>query len=610
MTTDRTSQDLDLEAIRRKYREERDKRVAAGGRGIPDLTGKLAHYLEDPFTPATSRVPIDDEADVVIVGAGLGGLMIAAKLRSAGIEKIRMIDMAGDVGGVWYWNRYPGAMCDVESLIYMPLLEELGYIPKMRYASASEIFQHAQNIAKHYGLYDHALFHTAVEHADWDESTARWVLATDRQDRLRARFLVNAIGPLTRPRLPDIPGLADFRGHAFHASRWDYSYTGGDPDSELDRLGDKVVGIVGTACTALQCVPPVARAAKQLYVFQRTPSTVAVRDNRPIEQELVRSFKPGWQAERRRNFTKILAGAPFDEDLVNDGWTDLYKHIMHPIGFEGVTDRQQEMELADLKRMEQIRARIDSVVTDHATAEALKPWYNYLCKRAGFHDEYLEAFNRPNVTLVDTQGRGLEAMTEDGVVANGVEWKVDCVIFATGFEVDTPYTHRTNFDIRGLRQTLSEKWANGLATLHGLMTSGFPNFFVMPGINSQSVTTTNLVDTMDENATQIAYVIGEIERRGALYFDVDEAAEAEWVETIIECAADRRAFLEACTPGRNNNEGRIDLRPPQNAGFGGGPLEMFAILAGWRARGNLPGLNFANRHAFTGGGQRADSSSR
>ena len=597
--------DAELAAAREKYRVEQEKRLSAGGREVIELTGLLARYLDDPRAPkpVVPRSPVQEENDVVIVGAGLAGLVLGAKLREQGVQNIRLIDVAADVGGVWYWNRYPGCMCDVESLIYMPLLEELNYIPTMRYASASEIFAHMQRIARHYNLYENALFQTFVNGAVWNEREARWKITTNQGDEIRARFVILANGPLSRLRLPDLPGIETYQGHSFHTSRWDYKYTGGDESSPLLGLSDKVVGIIGTGATGLQCVPPVARSAKHLYVFQRTPSTVAVRENRPIDQEWAKTLEPGWQAKRMRNFMAMITGySDSEEDLVKDSWTAVYKHLVMPRTGLGDTqekirpnkspeDAKRERELADLAWMEGIRSRVDEVVKNRNTANALKPWYQYFCKRPGFHDEYLYAFNRENVTLVDTEGRGVERAYPGGVVANGREYPLDCLIFATGFEVETDYTHRIGFEITGSDGvTLTRKWKNGIATLHGLMTRGFPNFFAIPGINHQSVAIVNFSDTIQENVRHVAYIIGELKRRNAKQFEVSEQAEAAWVKTILDRAVERKEFLAACTPGRGNNDGRIDLRPPQNVNFGGGPFELYEILKKWRDAGNLPGL--------------------
>ena len=594
MSASKGARSFDPDILRKRYREERDKRLAADrSKDIASLTGSLARFLDDPFSEPTERAAVSDEVDAIVVGAGWGGLLSSARLREADLKRIRIIDRAGDVGGVWYWNRYPGAMCDVESYIYLPLLEELSYIPRDRYAYAPEIFSHAQAIARHYDLYELALFHTSVTDVTWDPGTARWTVRTDRGDELSSRFVVLANGALSRLKVPEIPGIDRFTGHMFHTSRWDYDYTGGDSFGNLTRLEDKIVGVVGTGATAIQVVPMVAKYAKELYVFERTPATVAKRDQRSTDWTWAASLQPGWQAERIRNFTAILSGEPQPVDLVNDSWTDLYGNLLSSAAFIDKTgaERAQAMEIVDMERMEAIRARIDSIVEDRKTAEALKPYYAYLCKRACFHDEYLLTFNRVNVTLVDTQGQGLERMTDAGVVALGVEYPLDCVIFATGFEFDTPYTQRIGFDVSGRDGiALSKKWAGGLRTLHGLTMSGFPNLFVMPGVNAQSVVTANMVHTLAENAQHISYIVSEVLARGGLWFELRPEAEEEWVQTILRDRRDVTGFLAMCTPGRNNNEGRLVERPLQNANWGGAALTYFALLREWRDSGGLPGV--------------------
>jgi cyclohexanone monooxygenase len=578
---------------RERYRAERDKRLAVPRADIPGLTGLLARYLDDPHTTAAARDPADGKAEVLVVGAGLSGLVAAASLHAAGVTGIRLVDAAGDVGGVWYWNRYPGAMCDVESLVYMPLLEELGYIPRDRYARAAEILGHAQAIAKRYGLYDGALFHTRVTGIRWDEPAARWMVSTDRGDLLRARFVILANGPLSMPRLPAVPGISSMTCHSFHTSRWDYQYTGGGADSPLDELADKTVGVVGTGATAIQCIPPLAASARRLYVFQRTPSTVAVRANAPVDRDEVLAWPPGWQWRRIENFTAVLNGLPVEEDLVRDGWTDLYGDVLFRPEFARLdaAARAAARQDADFARMEAIRQRVSAVVADPVTAEALKPYYDYFCKRPCFHDEYLATFNRGNVTLVDIAGRGIEEIRGDVVRAGEHGYRVDCLVFATGFEWDTPYTHKIGFDSTGRGGlTLSRKWADGIATLHGLMTHGFPNLFVMPGPNGQSVVTENFGHSIQENGRHVAYIVAEALRRGCRTVEVSAQAEAEWVATILERRRDDAAFLEACTPGRANNEGRPGERPRRNANYGGTAPEFFARLAAWRADGSLPGL--------------------
>ncbi|MGA1648233.1 MAG: flavin-containing monooxygenase, partial [Ilumatobacteraceae bacterium] len=420
-----TTIDFDPDGLRDKYRSERDKRVRAdGNEQYVEITGQFAHYLEDPYVAREERGPLFDEIDVVIVGGGFGGLLAGARLREAGVDDIRVIEKGGDFGGTWYWNRYPGAACDVESYIYLPLLEEIGYIPTEKYSKAPEILAHSQAIGRHFDLYRNACFQTEVTEIRWDEDDTRWVITTNRGDRMRARFVIMANGPLHRPKLPGIPGVESFTGHSFHTSRWDYEYTGGSSNGGLTKLADKRVGIIGTGATAVQCVPHLGEHAKQLFVFQRTPSSIDVRNNRPTDPEWAESLEPGWQQERMDNFNALVSGGFAEVDLVNDGWTDIIGNLLIRLRKEASPDLSADglarnLELADFEKMNQVRSRVDEIVTDPQVAEALKPWYRQFCKRPCFHDDYLATFNRPNVELVDTEGRGVERITPKGIVANG-----------------------------------------------------------------------------------------------------------------------------------------------------------------------------------------------
>jgi cyclohexanone monooxygenase len=582
----------DLDGVRQKYERERAKRATPDRNEILDLVGPLARYRHDLHTPPTVREPVVDVVDAVVVGGGFGGLLCGARLREGHLNRVRIIDQAGDFGGVWYWNRYPGAQCDVESYVYMPLLEELGTIPTEKYAHGPELRAHAQAVGRHFGLYDLALFHTTVSRATWNDERAMWEIRTDRDDRIWAHYLVLAIGSLDKLKLPALPGLETFAGHSFHTSRWDYSYTGGKETNRLTGLQDKTVGIVGTGATALQCVPHLGEWSRELFVFQRTPSTVAPRNNRPTDPAWAASLEPGWQARRIRNFTTIVTGGPADVDLVDDSWTDIYKTLLNPPPLGREVSQSELVEWADLEMMERIRRRIDSIVTDPETAGALKPYYRYLCKRPGFHDSYLKTFNRPTVHLVDTAGAGIDRIIPEGVVANGQVHKLDCLIWATGFEWNTAYSERIGFEVFGAGGlSLRAKWAHGVRTMHGLMTSGFPNFFALPGPNTQSVVTHNFVHILNENAEHLRYIVRAVGDRGARGFTLSDRGEDEWVSTIIACARYEDEFFRSCTPSRFNNEGNLDARPRVNTNFGEGPDAFFDILAKWRDEQQLAGLS-------------------
>jgi cyclohexanone monooxygenase len=595
MTSEPATLGFDPDALRARYRAERDRRLRADGNDqYREVKGELAHFVEDPYVePGFAREPLTDEVGVVVIGGGFGGLLAGARLREAGIGDLRIVEKAGDFGGTWYWNRYPGAQCDVESYIYLPLLEELGYVPVEKYSRAPEILAHSQAIGRRYDLYRGACFQTGVTELRWDETAARWIVSTDRGDRMRARFVCMSNGPLNRPKLPGIPGIESFRGHSFHTSRWDYAYTGGDCHGSLAGLAGRRVGILGTGATAVQCVPHLGAAAGHLYVFQRTPSSIDVRGNRPTDPEWARALEPGWQRRRMDNFNILVSGGFQAEDLVNDGWTDIIRKLLVLVQQPGSNlspdGLLKTMELADFQKMEQIRARVDAIVRDRASAEALKPWYRQFCKRPCFHDEYLETFNRPNVTLVDTRGRGVERITGTGVVANGVEYPVDCLIYATGFEVGTDYTRRAGYELVGRDgRTLTEKWADGVRTLHGMQSRGFPNCFILGP--QQAGFTVNYPHLLDEQGRHVAYVVAQALQRGLRTVEVSAAAEAEWVETVLRLSGRGRDFLESCTPGYYNNEGRLSERAAQNGFFGGGPVEFFRILREWRERGDLAGL--------------------
>jgi cyclohexanone monooxygenase len=594
--------DFDPDDLHARYLAERDKRLREDGIDqYVEVKARFSHYIEDPWVdPEFTRAPVNDEVEFAVIGGGFGGLLMGARLREAGFQSIRMVDAAGDFGGTWYWNRYPGAMCDVESYCYLPLLEELGYMPRHKYAFAPEILEHSRNIARHYRLYDDALLRTSITQMRWDEEALRWIISTDRGDEFKARYVAMANGPLSRPKLPGIPGIDDFEGYTFHTSRWDYRYTGGDSSGGLTGLSDKRVGIIGTGATAVQCVPHLGEWAKQLYVFQRTPSSVDVRGNCETDPKWAASLEPGWQRRRMDNFNILVSGGDQDEDLVHDGWTDIFRNLTgvaakaasRKLGRRLTSEERAElMVLADYKKMNQVRARVDALVEDPATAAALKPWYRQFCKRPCFHDEYLQTYNRPNVTLVDTHGRGVERLTARGVVTNGRQYEIDCLIFATGFEVGTSYTRRAGYEIIGRGgKTLSRHWSDGLRTLHGLTAHGFPNCFFL-GF-TQTAITISVPQALHEQAAHVTYMVTKARDSGHEVLEPMPRAEEAYVQEVRGLARMGLRFYSECTPGYYNSEGA----PGNRKGFfsdmyGAGPLRFFEVLDAWRSDGGMEGID-------------------
>ena len=593
---------IDREALREKYREERDKRLRPdGNEQYLQPTGKFAHLLDDPYVERTERDPLSDEVTVAVIGGGFSGLVTGARLKQAGIDDVRIIEGGGDFGGAWYWNRYPGAMCDTAAMVYLPLLEETGHMPSMKYVFAPEIFEHGRRIARTFSLYDDALFSTQVTKLEWDEQASRWIIHTDRGDAIRARFVTMGTGPLHRPKLPGIPGIETFAGHTFHTSRWDYAYTGGDTNgAPMSNLADKRVGIIGTGATAVQCIPHLARDAQELYVFQRTPSSIDVRNNHAIDPEWFATLGPGWQQRWLTNFATLQTGGFADEDLVQDGWTDISKRIRDRMmadiaaGAEfGPEAMLRAYEDSDDEKMTEIRARVDEVVRDPATASALKPWFRQLCKRPCFHDEYLQAYNLASTHLVDTDGLGVERIDETGVWVAGVHYELDCIVFASGFEVGTPAARRSGFETYGRDGlTLSEKWSGGMQSLHGVHVHGFPNLFVV-GPSQGANLISNITQNLTEAGTTIAAIINHALDEAADEVEATAAAEHDWVAML---EGSPRAFLGSpeCTPGYYNNEGGpIGRRERLNSsGYPDGPVAYWQYLDRWRTSGEFAGLEF------------------
>jgi cation diffusion facilitator CzcD-associated flavoprotein CzcO len=598
--------DFDPDALRRRYAEERDRRVRSDGQGqYVGTDGKFAAFGADPWAdPDARRESVREHTQVIVAGGGFGGLLVGARLRDAGVTDVRIVEIGADFGGTWYWNRYPGAMCDLEAHIYLPLLEELEYAPKHRYSYAPEMLEHSQRIGHAYGLYEKALFQTSITGAEWSDTDGRWTVTTDRGDELTADHLVLACGRQSLPKLPNLPGIDVFAPHTFHSSRWDYGYTGGADDGRLTGLADKRVGIIGTGATAVQIVPEVAKWAREVVVFQRTPSTVGVRGQQETPPDWVDMSQPGWQKARRENFQAILHGSRPGLDAVGDGWTrtvdvmipETPSDVARRLGRTPTADELATLaEVHDFEVMNGFRARVHDVVGDAATADALTPWYRWWCKRPCFHDDYLAAFNQPNVRLVDTHGQGVTGFTATSVLTGEDAHEVDCLIFATGFEAAIPYTRLAGFDVTARGRSLSQHWDGQVRTLHGTSTDGFPNLFFVGG-NVQTAMAVNAVHLLDELAQHVAYIVAEAGERAV---EPEPAAVDDYVRVIVDSPKNAASFrfLAECTPGYYNGEGAAKTGEDLFSGarYGDGALAYYDLLQKWRADGDLAGLRVTPR---------------
>ncbi|KAE8331427.1 hypothetical protein BDV39DRAFT_201077 [Aspergillus sergii] len=587
---------LDRDAIDKKNREERDKRLSKRGLAqFREATGDLAKFARDPWAKGNGdRPPVEEEVDVLIVGCGFGGILAAKKLHDAGIYNIRMVDQASDFGGVWYWNRYPGLHCDTEAYIYLPLLEETGYVPTSKYVPGEEILAHAIRIAELEKLRPRALFQTELRSITWSDATARWEGKTSRGDTIGARFVVSAIGILHKLHLPGIAGIERFQGHSFHSARWDYDYTGGDRSgAPLDKLRDKRVGLIGTGASTIQVLPQLAASGAEVYVYQRTPSAVDARDNATTDPTWYKqvSSDPGWQDKRSMNFDTVFTGGETDEDMVSDGWT---KHIweLRQNSEPAAADFATRIKEREVMKMEELRQRVDSIVQDRRTADSLKAWYVRSCKRPCFNDDYLATFNLPNVHLIDTNGKGVDEVTEEGVVASGVETKLDCIIYATGFDWGNDYSQRANMVVTGKNgRILSDKWSCGPSTLFGMLSRDFPNLLFF--MHLQSSTSPNYTQLLKQRAIHAAYIISQCVRKGARSIEPTQEAEDAWVRKLEDVARSYLDHFRQCTPGYLNSEGQLSEDNLRGASVGLTTPEWTALAAAWRKRGNLEGLEFS-----------------
>jgi len=600
-----TPDHVDIPALREKYRYERDKRLRKeGSRQYVEVSDDYASFYEtDPHSPPVVRAPLTEEIDVAVLGGGFAGLLTSAGLKRAGVKSLRVIEMGGDFGGVWYWNRYPGISCDNDAYCYMPLLEEVNFMPSKKFADGVEIYEHCRRIGKHFGLYEGALFGTQVRTLRWDEALKRWRIATNHGDDIKARFVVMAAGSFNKPKLPGIPGIKSFKGHSFHTSRWDYEYTGGGPsDTKLNKLTDKRIAIIGTGASAIQAIPFLARHAKHLYVLQRTPSPVDQRPNPLTDPDWAKSLQPGWQEQRRANFHawafEPFPAGPYNHDLVCDFWTEVNRNMANRLAAMGnprltIEELLNLREQEDYKTMERIRRRVASIVKDAKTAEALKPYYRFLCKRPTSNELYLDTFNLPNVTLVDvSDSKGVERLTEKGAVANGVEYEVDCIIYASGFEITTEISRRFGIEKIEGRGGLSlfDHWSKGFKTLHGMSSRGFPNQF-FTGFTQAGVGA-NVSAMYEQQAQHIAYIIKEGLARGVQTVEPSQEAQDAWIKTIRDTGVPSEQFLQECTPGYYNNEGggSEGIRTVFGEPYGPGFYAFEKLIKEWREKGELEGL--------------------
>ncbi|KAK4945734.1 hypothetical protein LTR10_015082 [Elasticomyces elasticus] len=615
--------------VQQKYEEERQKRLRPEGDAQYvdlDTSDEFKYYRDDPWLDERSeKVTISDNEHIkyLILGAGCGGLLYGAKLVKSGVpaSEIRIIDSAGGIGGTWYWNRYPGLMCDVESYIYLPLLEDMKYMPKHKYSYGQEIRQYLNSLADKFQLSETAMYRTKINSLLWDDEHHQWKVSMNKERKdqsplelsITTQFIFATSGLLLHPKLPGVTGIETFRGPSFHTSRWMYSVTGGSQsDPTLDKLSDKRVGIIGTGATAIQPVPHLAKYAKHLTIFQRTPSSVDTRGQQETDPKTFSSTvatHPGWWKERNLNMVRHLSDAikPTDTNLVGDKWSQCHSYRAliggpnGPTSMEDIPTFVASLYATDMPRAEEIRRRVDDIVNDKQTAQSLKHWYASWCKRPTFHDDYLPCFNQSNVTLVDTDGKGVDSLAATGAVVAGKEYPLDVLIFSTGFRaplIGGP-ARRADMTVTGRNgKDMDAKYDESVATLHGVITHDFPNFFI-PG-PFQAAATANQTFAADVLSDHVAYIITQAQAKypgQKVVIEPTREAEEMWAGEILRRSLNS-AGMAGCTPSYLNGEGVMDSLPMEvkmkaaRWGIWGEGLESYMnVLKQWEDDGKLEGLD-------------------
>ncbi len=491
--------------------------------------------------PEKQRASAPDYIDVVIVGAGFAGLYAIHRFRQLGLS-LRCIEAAPDVGGVWYWNRYPGARCDVESLQYSySFSEELEqeWEWSERFAAQPEILAYMQHVAERFDLRRDITFRAAVERAVWDEAKRLWTVTTDQGETIRARFCVMASGSLSASRTPDFPGLETFRGQAYHTGMW--------PEDPVDFRG-KQVAVIGTGSSGIQAIPVIAREASELVVFQRTPNFIIPARNRPMEAEYQAEWKANYAEHRARarqlgTLYEFSGRAAMEVDEAEREreyrrrWEKGGVNFVH--SFNNIyTDLAANETAAAF-----VRDRIREIVHDPKVAEALCPTDHPLgSKRICVASDYFETYNRDNVRLVDVRKEPIRTVTQAGIRTSARDYDFDVIVFATGYDALTGAI--TRIDIRGAGgRSIQDKWADGPRNYLGLMTAGFPNMFVVTGPGSPSVLV-NMIVGIEHHVDWIAACIDRLRRDGLSVIEAETGAEDAWVEQVNEAAA-QTLFVKA-----------------------------------------------------------------
>jgi cation diffusion facilitator CzcD-associated flavoprotein CzcO len=663
MATVIESNDAAMPPEQKYFVEAAKRKRAEGTKQFEQLhfseSDRLRSLAEDPWVNHAAldnlQLPIHDGNQVkfLITGAGMGGITMAIKLIKAGFtaDQFLIVETAGGIGGTWYWNRYPGLHCklilsqkcqdshglmdllmvgDIESYCYVPFLEDTGYMPKQKYASGVEIRTYLEDLVKQFGLQDRIIFRSQVDKLQWDERDHAWHAditirrgpeGKEQKDlSIRADFVTLASGLFPYPQVPRVPGLKDFSGQMFHTSRWNYDITGGTCDNafpKMKKLEGLRVGIIGTGATAIQVVPQLAKYAKELYVFQRTPSQVNSRDQRDTDPKEWREHiaaKSGWQKDRLENLADNISGDA-DVNLVNDEWSKLAAYCalvgsnkFGRIAPEKAQEHISRMVTLDAEHNKKARERVSRVVKDKKTAEKLTAWYPTWCKRPTFSDLYLETYNNENVHLIDTDGKGIESVTSNGIVANGQEHPIDILVLSTGYRSPSSGGSpgaRTNIEIIGRDgRHMSEKWeTQGICTLHGVCSNGFPNLFWQ--YPAQAGATANYMHVIDVLSEHIAGIIAQGVKRASgdsqrAVIEATAAAEEAWGMQIAQTAA-YFSSIAICTPSYNTLEGEALEMPAADDHVGmmkkakaaiwqGGIVDFARTMEKWRQDEKLDGM--------------------